>query len=89
MLERQLTELPEDEAAKARASYTRFLLAYYQKIKPNYGLFLICLLMSVLIPILIIFLLKLAWDHWQTCKRVKEHIEYVNQKWSSFEPIVV
>jgi len=81
-LDMQLAELPEAEVASTRTNYLRELVAEYEAMKPNYRLFAIWIVASVLIPFLVIVPIKMAWEHYRRKKTLSEHIQEVMSVWS-------
>ncbi|MDX1962187.1 MAG: hypothetical protein SFX18_03475 [Pirellulales bacterium] len=80
--ERRLLDLPEDAVRTARGKYLNLRVSEFQNLRPNYELYAILLLSSLLIPFLIFVPIKLAWNYFHQRKVMRDHIQRLAQTWS-------
>ena len=76
-LDKQFSGRPEAETASARADYLRELIADYETTKPNYGLFGVWIVASLIVPIFVVVPIARAWKHYRRKKAMNEHIKQV------------
>ncbi len=81
-LDKQLTDLSGEEAQSARESYLRKLEDDYESTKLNYGLLGVWLIACLVMPLLIIFPLKIAWRHYRLKRDFREHIQKAKEFWT-------
>jgi len=79
--DRQLTSFSEKEARSTKENYLRQLLDEYESTKFNYRLAGVWLIASLVVPFLVVFPIKIGWEHYRLKTTLREHIQKVMDAW--------